>query len=90
MEKKPLKQLFSRSFGQVLLVVLILNIVNLLVELMRLEDFENISLRFVHGYFILNGKQIGLNIFSNLTALVIAVIVLMIFNSEKRSLNKSE
>ena len=85
MEKNASKSLFNRSTGQVLLVLITVNVLNLVIELIKLEDHSNIAITFKHGYFILNGGQVGLNIFSNISTFVVAVVILMAYNNKKIS-----
>ncbi len=81
-----MKKLFFNSLGMMLLVLFLINVANLLVEIAMVKDFETWSLSFKHGYFILNGDQVGFNIFGNIAALAILIFAVMMYRSgtEKR------
>lgn len=84
MKEQSLSNLFFKTLTQVICVLVIINVVNLIIELIRLESFDNYTLTYLHGYFILNGNQVGLNIFSNLTALIVLVMIIMLYRANRR------
>ena len=53
--------------------------VNLIIELFRLKDYQQYSITFLHGYFVLNGQPIGIHLFANIITLLLLVISLMVY-----------
>lgn len=86
MENKSLSNLFISATGQILFVVVALNLLSLIFELTQLDNFDNYSLTFKHGYFILNGEQIGVNLFANIFAVIILAVILTISLSKKQKM----
>ncbi len=84
MEKKTLTDLFITAAGQLLYVIIALNLLSLIFELLLLKNFDNYNLTFKHGYFILNEKQIGINLFANLFSLIFLTIIYTIYLANKQ------
>jgi hypothetical protein len=77
------KQRLIKSLGIGLSLVLIFNVINLIVELFRVEKFHSFS--FKHGYFILNESQVGSDIFSNLFNFIIFTIFIYLFLTNQQA-----
>jgi uncharacterized membrane protein len=84
MEKQSLTNLFVKALTQIVIVLLLINVMNLIFELTQLESFDNYSLTFMHGYFTLNGKQIGLNIFTTIIAVIVLAVDIMLYRVNKK------
>ncbi len=79
MKKNSLKALFTNSTGKVLAAVLLFNLLYLIAELFRIGSLDDFNFTFRHGYFILNGEQVGINLFANISVFALAVTLLMIY-----------
>ena len=75
MRKNSLSDLFISTAGKLLFVIVTLNVIGLIFDLLRLDNFDNYNLKFQHGYFILNDEQIGINVFANLFSFIILTII---------------
>ncbi len=84
MEKKTLTDLFITAAGQLLYVIIALNLLSLIFELLLLKNFDNYNLTFKHGYFVLNERQIGINIFANVFAFIILAIIQTMYLANKQ------
>ncbi len=88
MKKKNPSQIFSTVAGQILFVIFFLNFLNLVFELFQLTNFENFNFAFEHGYFLVNGIQVGINIFANLLAFVILVTIFSLYKLNEHKAKK--
>jgi|GEM_PF-6789187 len=79
MKKISLKALITNSTGKVLAALLLFNVLYLIAGLFRIGSLEVFKITFRHGYFILNGEQVGINLFANISVFVLAVTLLMIY-----------
>jgi hypothetical protein len=66
----------AKDIVRIIIFLFVLNFINLIFELFKVNfHIENIA--FQEGYFVLNDKQIGNNIFSISIIIVIYIVVLL-------------
>ena len=70
------KQVY-RAFGMTILAILLLNSLNLVIEIYKLEIGAQIEISYANGYFILNGNTIGFNPFANLFGIIILFLIFL-------------
>ena len=69
------KKLLYITLGKAIVLILLLNGLNLIVEIYKLEMGDNILVGYIAGYITLNENQIGFNIFTNILGLLIVFIL---------------
>lgn len=78
-------RLLSATVGKSLLLLLAINLLNLIVEIYRLNMGEDILVSYDKGYVTLNSVAVGLNIATNLIAFL-SLSSISLFNSQKQNL----
>ena len=69
------RKILYRTLGKAILLIILLNGLNLIVEIYKLEMGDNIIVGYNGGYIALNENQIGFNLFTNLLGLLIVFIL---------------
>lgn len=75
---------FIKYLITIILLILFINFLELFFQWIILEDTSSFHLGFNNGYFILNGKQVGLNPFTNMASIVLGAFLFASLDKKKQ------
>jgi hypothetical protein len=82
-EKEDVVKVIANALAKTALFLILLNAINIMVEIFKVEKGASISIAFTNGYFMLNNNTIGFHIFSNVLVFLVLFFIILNYGGRK-------